>query len=669
MKSFLKSFLWLPAVIGIVVYFQVLQFDFAWGDDQIVIGPYAKDFNLMLKGFYQNLPGLHFIPLYFFQSFLINHLFGTNAFPFGFHLYQLLLHVISCILATLVLFKITNNRFMSIAIVSLWTVHPLNVEVLTRLGCGPAQVAAGTFCLAFTFCFLKIREVSNNTSKLILSILGILFFLASLTSYEQYFFFPLILLLIFLYLDGKKIFQEKSYLYFCILPILLVDFLYLLWKYFACGGTLFETSDELIKWTEMGSIKDILFRAFWLSPQLIIHYLRLFFYPNYLAESQADWFKVGSSTLDTYSIFCQAITMILILSTFFLYKKMPLFSIGIIWFLTSMVLVVQVIPLFSMVDEHYCYLSMLGIFLSIFSLVIQYWKFISPRILITITLLLFVLLTWRTLLYIPSGKNHTSNLVAMVKYSPDWNRIFYMAALRETIKSTDETPLSLVSDKAYAVEVDKWYKKYLYVKPDLSYKFGPMQVYYNYLIYKDLCLYLYDAGRLEDLNILLKQALSIKDNAFGWYQNTQFLVELKQWKEAWLSLKRTIKLDPRFKPSYDLMFIEIVLNSNKFYEAEQLVKNYIELKPNLSHPYLFAGLFYHANKDLEKALKYFNQGIAADKTPSISNDGLYFFAATLFIKNKMFNEAEKALNIIVTSIDPFNNKVINKLLDLKRLKN
>ena len=210
LKSFIKSFFWFPGLIGVLVYLPSLFYGSAWGDDQGVITPSSRDFHLMFKGFYHNFPGLHFVPFCIFQSFLINSIFGTNAFPFGFHLYQLILHAVSCIVATVFLFKITNNKLVSILIVSLWTVHPLNVEILTRLGCAPAQVAAGTFCLIFLLCFLKIRETTNNFYKLGFSIFGSIFFLASLTSYEQHFFFPLILCLVFLYLDGRKILQQKK---------------------------------------------------------------------------------------------------------------------------------------------------------------------------------------------------------------------------------------------------------------------------------------------------------------------------------------------------------------------------------------------------------------------------------------------------------------------------
>ena len=186
MRSFLKSYLWIPALVGLLVYLPVLQLGSAWGDDHVVIDPIARDLKLMLAGFYKNIPGTHFFPFSFFQCYFINLIFGSKAFPFGFHLYQLICHVSACFFATLVLYKLTKNKLISIIVILMWTVHPINVETLTRLVCAPAHVPAGTFALIFLLCFLEAKDKKDIRTKVILLCTGMLFFLFSLTSYEQY---------------------------------------------------------------------------------------------------------------------------------------------------------------------------------------------------------------------------------------------------------------------------------------------------------------------------------------------------------------------------------------------------------------------------------------------------------------------------------------------------
>lgn len=670
MKFIKKIYFTFPVLVYLLTYWRTIFYGTAWGDDAYILVPMAKHFSIMLQGFYRNLPGLHFVPFCYFQSYLINSLLGNDAFPFGFHLYAFVLHISSCIIATLILYKITNNRFVSSLIVSLWTVHPINVEILTRLGCIPAQLASGTFCLAFILCFLKAREVKSYIFRLFISLLGILFFFASITSHEQYLPFPLVLLLILFFLDGKRRFFQRDYLLSSVLPIMLIYPVYLTWKFFACGSSLFYTENSLITWTETGSIKDILFRAYWLAPQLLVHYFKLFFYPNFLAESKADWYTVGNSAWSVYSLLCQLIILSLILTSIFLYKKIPLFTVGMVWFFVSMILVIQIIPVFSIIDEHYCYLPILGIFLSIFSFFMYYQKYFSSKLLIALTLLIFSLLTWRTLLYIPSAKDLLSQAIYLAKEAPSWikpQRISVALDIANSINKTNELP-SWLNEETYEREVRSWFKKYLYVKPALSYRFGPIQMPYNYNSYKIFYFELYNKKAFKELDVLIQQALEVKNDWYGWYRNAIFLKEVKQWDEAWQSLKKAIVLAPKTNLLYGLTsFLEIAINANRSHEAEQLIKNYIYLKPKSSHTYLTAGLFYNELHKTEEALNCFKEGIARDKAVSTNDDGLYFFAANLFMKYKMFNEARQALNIILLSIDPVNEKVKNKLQELDYL--
>ncbi|MBI2996303.1 MAG: tetratricopeptide repeat protein [Candidatus Melainabacteria bacterium] len=670
MTKFLKSYVWVPGLIGILVYFQSIWYESAWGDDQLTISPISKDFSLMLKNFYDNssVPGLHFCPLYFFQCYLINFIFGKNAFPLGFHLYSIILHAISCILATVIFYKITRNKIVSIIAISLWTVHPLNVEIITRLGCGPAQLASGTFCLAFMFCVLKIKEVKHITAKVGLIIFSILFFLFSMTTHEQYIFFPFVALLVCFYLEGKKIFQNRKYIIQLILPLVIIYPIYLVWRYFACGGTLYETSDELIKWTEVGSLKDILFRAFWLAPQLIVHYFRLFFFPDFLAESQADWFKVGGSVLNLYSIFCQVIITTILVSGVFLYKKVPLYSIGVFWFFITMIPVVQVVPLYVMIDEHYCYVSVIGIMLMVYSVLEKYLNKVKAWILVAIFGIIFGLLLWRTELYISTVKDKLTHLIYLAKEAPPWLKVQQIALA--LVQAKEENRINELPDwltsRAIQEGFHTWLSMYLNMQPDLSLKYGPMQVSYNYAFYRSLLRYLCYNNAFKDVNILIDQSLKVKNNWFGFYQLSKFLLEIGYYEKAWHSLVKAINLNPQLKVPYSIDFIEIVKKTNKFNEAENIVKNYINIKPKSSHPYLFAGLFYKEFGKTKEALSCFKKGISKDKIVSINDTGLYFVAADLFIKSHRFNLARETFKII-SSINPFDKRPRKMLLIVRNL--
>lgn len=655
MIHFIKSCFWIPALIALLLYSQVLGFGTAWGDDILVISPFGKDLSLALEGFYKNVPGHHFIPLYFFQSYLVNSIFGEKAYPFGFHVYQLLLNITSCILAPLVFYKITNNKLVSILMVTIWIVHPINVEVLTRVGTTVCELSAGTFCLAFIYLFIKIRETEKNILKLLFSFLGILCFLASVTSCEQHFFFPFVLLLIYFYLERTNLFLKKDLLGFVVFPLILACPFYLVWRYIANGGTLLYTGDELITWTEFGTPKDILFRAFWLAPQLFVHYLRLFFYPNYLSEAQADWYKVGESVWSFYSILCQVFVLILILSAMYLFKKIPLFAIGIFWFFASMILVIQIIPCFSIVDEHYCYISLFGILLSLFSFVIYYFKTIPSKVIVSAVILIFSLFTWRTILYIPSGKDALTQHVYLSTHSPKWIKLKH--ALHTYIYAKENNRINelpnWINEKSIEKASQDWLKDYNYITPNLSHKFGPYRFPYNYRFYFIFAESLINLNSLKEAQALIKQALLIRGDGYAWWQLTSIFYNQENWHETLAIMKKAIELNPRFKEFYSQALINVLLNTKRFDEGEVLVKNYIKASPKSSHPFLFAGLFYKAFNKPKEAINYFERAILKDKIVSVNHKDLYIDGAKLFIQERMLDKAKEAL-YIVKRYDPFN---------------
>lgn len=92
-KIFEKYYFLIPAILFLILYFPSIFFREAWSDDTLVIVATAKNLDLVLRSFYdinQIAGGVHYMPLLYFQCYLINLIFGDNAFPFSFHLFQYL---------------------------------------------------------------------------------------------------------------------------------------------------------------------------------------------------------------------------------------------------------------------------------------------------------------------------------------------------------------------------------------------------------------------------------------------------------------------------------------------------------------------------------------------------------------------------------------------------
>ena len=666
-KDFIKSFFWLPSLVYLLLYWQTLSFGAAFPDDTYVLNPLAKDFELMLKTFYDNssLPGFHFTPFFIFQCFLVNSIFGENAYPFGFHLYKLIMHSIGCLLATMLIYRITASRLISVLVVTFWTIHPMNVQILTRLLCAPG-FGAFACCLGFLLCYLKIREIKNLSTKIFLLFFGNILFLFSIMTVEFFFLFPFILYLVFFYLDGSKIFKNKSYLYL-LLPLAIYP-IYLVLRYFACGGTLYETSDELVKWTEVGTLRDILFRTFWLSPQLFVHYFKLFLFPDSPIDSRAEWYIVGDSAWSLYSLFCQILVLTLVIVCIFFYKKIPLFTLGMGWFFFCILSTLQIFPLFSIVGVRWLYVSSLGLSLALFSLLAYLLKFVSKRNFVLLLLPVFSFFLWKTLYYIPSSKDAMTQYIFMAKEAPPFIKVFYMNLVQQKAYSFNgkkDIP-SWINDKTIDDEVNKWLENYLNLQPNLSHRFGPIQMAYNYNLYRLLCKYLYDRGKINELRILIDQVVKVKNDSYGWLQLANFLRDVKQWQPAWDASKKAIELNPKLDYLYSWPFIESAKNANKFSEAEQFVRNYLALKPKSARPYLFAGIFYAAFDKAQDALNYFKAGIASDKVICPGSKSWYLAIADIFMDYRMANDAKDVLKVVI-SFDPFNTEARKKLIQVENL--
>lgn len=669
MLNKVKNFYFLiPTLIFLLVYWKSVFYDAVWGDDPFVIAPQCRDFNLMLKSFYDNsnYSGVHYFPMYYLQYFLVNKIFGAGAYPFGFHLYHLLAQSLVCIFATLVFHSITKNKLFSVMVVSFWIMHPVNLQMSTRLLVG-AGVMSFALCLAFIYLNLKVLEEESRRYRWIYLAIANLFFLVALMTTESNVFFSLLLYLICFYLRGKNIFNKK-YLYLNV-PSLVVLPIYLILRLVACSGNIFNsaTSSELMTWTEVGGIKDILFRAIWLSPQLIVHYFKLFFWPFGLMDSKAEWYMVGNSIFSPYSLFCQLFVLCLLLSIFLAYKKVPLFSIGIAWFFISIVLCIQIFPLFTIAGLRYIYAPSLGLMLALFSLLFKCSNMKLRNSLLILSIPVFIFLVGRTIYYLPSSKDLLSQEIYCANEAPLWNKLSYfmeVIKIADEQKQLDRVPAWINNDNFNKL-FDESINFYLNTKPDLSTKFGPMQMPYNFYSFRRLLDSLIILGRTDLISPILNASLRVNNGWIGWYEAATFLYKTNNLNAAWEATKKAVSINPKSPLSYNTQFADIAVAAKKFDEAENLVLNFIKLSSKSSYPYLSIGVLYSKFNKEDLALNYFKQALQADKQ-ICSEYYTYDYVARFFIKRNMLNEARVAVNKMF-ALDPFNETAKNTLNEIKRL--
>ena len=661
-----KLFFLIPALLFSSIYYKSIFFGQAWGDDSYVVSPWCLTFKSMIKTFYENtgMVSDHYMPVHCLQCFLINYLFGESAFPFGFHLYQFIAQIIVCILATLLFYKISGSKLISVLTVALWTIHPVNQQQLTRLVVGPG-IMGFAFNLIFLLSYLYSDNIKSKVQRNCLLVGGSFFFLLGVMSVEHFVFFPILLFLLLFYLKGKKIFNRND-LSLIICP-LITYIIYFSVRFYITKGIMLEGENLVDRWAEVGSVKDILFRAFWFSPQLLIHYLKLYFYPYGLIDSAAEWYKVGESILSSYSLFCQIATTLLILLTVFLYKRFPLFSIGMVWFFLTLVLVIQIIPIFSIVSLRYAYLPSLGLTFALFSLISKLKTCSSPKVLIALSIPIFCFLISRTIYYMPSSQNFLNQFIYCTREAPVWNKPLWISLLIKQEAKEKSNIYNEINTSAFEESINNWLKQYANIKSNLATQFGPMQMDYNYMVFRVIFAHLASHNRSNDLQKVANAALTIKNNSVGWLEIATLFEKLGKQDLAWEAMKKSILLNPTNKLLYSLQFVDIAFNSKKTSEALALLDNLIKLIPNSSYPYLVTGFFYNKLQLPNQSLYYFKSAISPDKKISMDEENLYLMAASLFFQNKMLEETLRTFNIIL-SINPHNKEIKQALINLTHQK-
>ncbi|MBI2996300.1 MAG: tetratricopeptide repeat protein [Candidatus Melainabacteria bacterium] len=640
-------YLWVPAFIAICLYYPILFNALAVTANIDPSQPYSRNFILLLKSLFYKFPEQIFAPFYYFQSCLINNIFGIQNANLVFHLYSIILLCISGIVITLILQEITKNNLLSVGISLIWICHPLNIKTIAFIENAPGVLASTTFGLLFIYYSLRFYRRNQKRDLVI----GSLFFFLSLGSHEQLFLLPIILFfVIILFPKEQPISKNKLYFLFSITSLVVI--LYYLWKYLSCGNSIWENSETFIRWSNIGHLKDILFRLLWLLPQLLVHYIKLFFFPNFNTESQIAFYKVGDNVFSLYPILCQIICLVLIIGSCLLIKKLPLFTLGIFWFFITFFPVLQVIPLAHIVDSTYIYMPGLGLVIASFSLFI----FLNKKLLMILSITLCLILFGRTSSYINIFKSPVSYLTAEVKYAPKICKPFFLIKLiltADNLRQNDMLP-AWVNYTAIKSSVENWLKENIDKKVTLAARFGPIQdlVYYDTL--NVISSYLLENKRYSELNKIRAKASLIKNNYIGFFLDSVVLVNNNYITEAWLQLKEAIKLNPGFRSLYEAIFVKTAYGTQNFHEAEILLQNYLKLKSEYAHPYLCTGLFYSYNTLAKDAADSFlKQAIHINKKSCIDDISL-FLQAIDFFKEKNDVAAIKDTCKIIAKIDPYN---------------
>lgn len=305
-------------------------------------------------------------------------IWGNN--PFGYHLTSILLHAVNSILIYVFIFKLFKKKTVAFLTAVLFIVHPVNSEAVIY--------ASGRTDPLYTFFALSslVAFVSQLESKSYLwtkYTLSVVMFTLSLTSKESAIIVPLLLLLvafICLKTDLKILFEK--YLYFT--PFFIVSFVYIYLRL-----TAFNFANTLNFYSDSNIYSQNLLLRLYTFSWSFWQYIKIFLFPAELIFARSP--KIIINFLNIWTLLFLATILPLLIFSIKKIKQNNIYFFSLLWLIITLLPVSGIIPLNSIIAEHYLYLPSIGLFLLVSFIFSLLWnKYSSPTIRVSLCLVLFL---------------------------------------------------------------------------------------------------------------------------------------------------------------------------------------------------------------------------------------------------------------------------------------
>ena len=372
--------------LGLVVWGNSLFNGFVWDDEeQIVNNPLVQSISNLPQIFTSSTfngggaspTGWFYRPIMTFFYLLNYSVWGANAF--GFHLFQVLVHLFNAILVFLIfkeLFseaKISKPKITSFLAALIFVVHPANVEAVVYIAA--LQESLYTFfTLLVLLLYMKAKKFEGKEIQFFF-LSALLTLLVFLSKESGIFVIPFVFIFLFLF-QRKRIILWLS---ICALTISIYLFLRLV------------VAKIPLSAPNVGPIANASFFERLISvPYEFFSYFRIIFFPKDLYISQ-HYLVANISDFRFWGFFVLAIIVSVFVLRFLLKKRSAVFFFFAFWFFGSLSLVLNLIPLDMSVAERWLYFPLIG-FIGMAAVILSQLKFSKIFIKSGVFLVLVVIL-------------------------------------------------------------------------------------------------------------------------------------------------------------------------------------------------------------------------------------------------------------------------------------
>jgi tetratricopeptide (TPR) repeat protein len=650
-KTLVLSIYFALAFSALLVFWQVRNFDFVHCDDNDYVSKNPNVLNGLtpaaVSWAFTTDVSSHWHPLTWLSLMLDCQLFGPN--PAGFHLVNLLLHIVNTLLLFAVLKRMTGALWQSAFVAALFALHPMHVESV-------AWISERKDVLSTFFWLLTMLAYTQYVKKpgIVQYLLTLLFFALGLMAKPMLVTLPFVLLLLDYWPFQRKIswhlLVEKIPLFALVAVSSVVTFLVM------------RTGGALIKMDTLPLNSRI--------ANAVLSYVK-YLYKMVWPRNLAIFYPFGESASFPFWQVAMCVLLLLVISIFVirLGRNQKYLPVGWFWFIGTLVPVIGIIQVGQQAyADRYTYVPYIGLFIMIaWGLPVLLSKLPQRKIALGLSMVIVL-----TTLGICDHQqtSYWKNSVTLFSHALEVTQKNWLAhndlglayddlgRSAEAIENFSQA-IKIIPDYAEAhtnlgivyTKLGRWqdaideHKQAIKFKPDLALAHNNLGIVYTKL------------GRWQDAIDAYKQAIRIKPDFVEVYNNLGYAyAALGRYAEAIDTYNQAIRIKPDFVDvHYNLGNAYYALG--RYPEAINVFGQVIKIKPDYAEAHYNLGMTYSALGRWPQAIDAYKQTIKLKPDLAVAHANLG--VAYLVIGDK--NSAMAEYNILKSLNSELANNLLNQI--------
>jgi tetratricopeptide (TPR) repeat protein len=330
------------AVIILVIYLPALKGEFTNWDDRIYVVENQLITHFSIENVLRQFSVFHmgnYHPLTLLSLSLDYLVFGSA--PFGFHLTNILLHIINSLLIAVFFRKLTGNYLLAFSTSLLFGLHPMHVESVAWI----SERKDVLYSMFFLLSLISYIEYFRS-KKFLWYLISFSFFIFSCLSKGQAVVLPVAILITILYLEKERVWGKPIYL---LIPFFILSIGVGILTIIA------QQSAAAIEMVQYPFYQRIIFSAYGLTEYII---------KLILPVSLSAYYPYPIKLTDDFPVylwFYLIPSLVLIFVWIKSYKYLPVVFFGIGFFIVNLFFVLQWLPVGrAVMADRYIYLGSIG---------------------------------------------------------------------------------------------------------------------------------------------------------------------------------------------------------------------------------------------------------------------------------------------------------------------